>query len=260
MDKLTKKIVIIGSGNVATHLAIALFKAKYNIIQVFSRTLESAKILARQIEADYTNLSENILLNADLYIIASSDDSINEIANFNTLKNKFLVHTAGSVSIDVFKNNTSNYGVFYPLQTFSKNIPVNFSEVPICIEASTPAYNKFLCEIADNLNCKHFLINSEERKKLHLAAVFVNNFTNNLYSIAYNLLEKNNLPFEILHSLIKQTAEKATNNNPNEIQTGPAKRGDNITIKKHLKMLNNEVFYKEIYNIFSEKLISQNNT
>ncbi len=210
--------------------------------------------MAEQVNANYTNLSENLFLHADLYIIAVSDNSISEIVNFEALKNKFLVHTAGSVSIDIFENKISNYGVFYPLQTFSKNISVNFSEVPICIEASALPYQKYLEKIAHNLGCKTYLINSLERTKLHLAAVFVNNFTNYLYSTAYNILEKDNLPFEILHSLIKQTSEKAINNNPNKVQTGPAVRGDETTIKKHLKMLDSEVLYKEIYTVISKQL------
>ncbi len=250
-----KNIVIIGAGNVATHLSVALYKANYNILQIYSRTQQAAKTLAKQVNSNFTNCFEEIDNSADLYIIAVLDSCIKQIVAKAVFRNKFIVHTAGSVPVTVLETISKNYGVFYPLQTFSKDVALDFSQVPICIEANNTNNETELYTIANNLNCKVYSINSKERKRLHLAAVFVNNFTNYLFTVAYNILDDKNLPFEILHALIKQTTEKATNNIPADVQTGPAKRGDIDTINKHLQMMNNNKDFQEVYKMLSNKLM-----
>lgn len=250
------KIVIIGAGNVATHLAVAIKKSGQNILQIISKKIENSKKLAQKIGCDFADNISEINKNADLYIISVSDNQITKIASHKNLKNKFVVHTAGSISQEVLSNNSNKYGVFYPLQTFSKNVFVDFSQVPICIEANNTRNFQILENLAVKLGCESYAVNSEQRAKLHLSAVFVNNFTNYMFAVGNDILEKNNLPFEILRPLIRQTVAKIESTKPADVQTGPAIRGDTETIKKHLQQLSQMPDYKEIYELISNKISS----
>ena len=252
-----KKIVIIGAGNLATHLSIALQNAGFKILQIYSRTILSAKQLASQLNAAYTNNLFELNQNADLYLIAVSDTAISEIVKNKCFQNKFLAHTCGSVSIDVFKNYTNNYGVFYPLQTFTKSIKLDFTEIPICIEANSQANKNSLITIAQKISTKIYEINSEQRQTIHLSAIFANNFANHLFNIANEIIKEKNIPFEILTPLIKQTAAKVFNNKPSETQTGPAIRNDKKTIQKHIKMLENNPEFQNIYQILSSNIVKK---
>lgn len=228
-------VLLVGKGNVATHLYTAFLKAeKINVKQISSRRLEN-------------------ITPADVTIIAVSDDVIAEVSS--KIKNTFVVHTSGSVALNDLKNN-SNKGVFYMLQTFSKEKEVNFSEVPFCLEATNEKEYLLLEKLAESIGKKIYPINSKQRKTLHVAAVFVNNFTNHLFKIGNDICEENNVPFEILQPLIKETALKIETLSPEKAQTGPAIRKDKETIKNHLNLLNKE--QQEIYTILTKSIQNGN--
>jgi len=250
-------IVILGGGNVAWHLTNALLKNDaVNVVQVYNRSLEKIDCFKNSTSIT-NNLSE--LKDADIYILAVSDNVISEISSALNLKNKLVVHTSGSMAMDELKS-TSKKGVFYLLQTFSKERKIDFSTVPICIEAETDADLHLLETLAKSMSKNCYRINSNQRKSLHVAAVFVNNFVNHLYHIGHEICEQNKVPFEILLPLILETANKITTLPPLEAQTGPAKRNDTKTIEKHTAMLtkNQQEIYtlltKSIYNTYGEKL------
>jgi len=251
-------IVILGAGNVATHLSIALKKAGYSIKCVYSQTISAAKTLASKVDSHYTNEINHIPVEADLYIIAVKDEIIEEIIKHIQLKYGIIVHTAGSISMDVFKDRFENYGVFYPLQTFSKSRDINFSEIPICIESNTKILENKLFELAKKLSNNAFLVNSEKRKMLHLAAVFACNFSNHMFSIATEILKQSDISFDLLKPLIFETAQKAIDSDPETAQTGPAVRNDQNVIQNHLEMLKNYPEFEKIYRFVSDSIYKLN--
>ncbi len=251
-------IVILGAGNVATHLSIALKKAGFSIKSIYSKTIESAKELALKVDSYYTNEISKIPDEADLYIIAVKDEVIEEMIKHLNLKCGVIVHTAGSISIDIFENQFKNYGVFYPLQTFSKSREIDFTNIPICIEACNKQIESKLIDLAKCLSSSVQLINSEKRKKLHLSAVFACNFANHMYSAATVILDQSGVSFDLLKPLITETAQKAIDSNPVNAQTGPAVRNDKNVIQKHLEMLKDNLELEKIYSFVSESIYSLN--
>ena len=246
------KITFIGSGNVATHLAIALKEAGKEIVRIYSRTPANAKALAGKVDADFTNNTEDIAGEADIYIVAVSDDALLQTAEKLNFNDGLVVHTSGSAQMDILKGCSENYGVFYPLQTFSKSRKVDFNKIPLCIEANNPGSREQLKNLALSLTDKLYFVNSEKRRTLHLAAVFACNFPNFMYSVAQKILRKNELDFDILKPLIKETAEKVQQISPADAQTGPAKRGDDKIMKLHIEMLKDYPEFQELYKIISE--------
>lgn len=225
-------VVIIGSGNVAKHLIKAFLKIEnVNLKQVYTRNLEDEALLKSSVS---TTSDLSLIKEADVTIIAVSDDAIANISN--NLKNTLVVHTSGSVEMKALKNQ-KNKGVFYLLQSFSKEKEINFSNVPICLEAENKSDLRKLEKLASLLQGNIYHLSSLQRKKIHVAAVFVNNFTNHMYTIAHNICEEHNVPFNILQPLIEETSLKIKNLTPKEAQTGPAKRNDTETIKNHLNLL-----------------------
>jgi len=251
------KVVIIGSGNVATHLSNALFNINCNILQIYSRNINSAKLLAKNINSEYTNDIKLLNKNADIYIVSVTDNAIKNIIEQTDYKFNRIVHTAGSVDKDIFKNNSINYGVFYPFQTFSKDKKVNFSEIPICIEANNNSFEKELINLAKKISKNVYKMNSEQRKYLHIAGVFANNFVNHLYYIAGEVLKQKNIDAEIINPLIKETANKLEKLTAFNAQTGPALRKDIVIIKKHLDLLSSKPEFMEIYKIISENIYNK---
>ncbi len=246
-----KNIILVGSGNVATHLGIALQNCNYKIVQVYSKSIENAKKLAQKLNTNFTNdLTQ--LETADLIIVSVNDDAISTI--LSKLKNTTIVHTSGSIGIDVFEPNFSDFGVFYPLQTFNTNIELTISEIPFCIEGNSKAFEKQLVEIAKNLSSNVITMNSAQRKQLHIAAVFACNFSNHMYSIADDLLAEKDIDFKLLLPLINQTAKKLVDNKPSEMQTGPAKRKDIKIIQEHINFIQQEDI-KELYQKISNSII-----
>lgn len=235
------KVSIIGSGNVAQHLIVAFEKSKkegsdVEVIQVFSRKKET---LVHLLDKNRIVTNYNHLLEADLYIIAVSDDSISDVVSQLPFKNRLVVHTSGSVPVTAL-NEENRKGVFYPLQTFTKNKEVDFKTIPICLESENTTDYLLLEKVANSISNAVYSINSEQRKALHIAAVFVNNFTNHLYQIGSEICNENQVQFDILKPLISETANKIMVLSPKEAQTGPAKRNDVATIEAHEAFITNE--------------------
>ena len=244
-------IAIIGSGNVAQHLIQAFTKSdEVELIQVLVRNKEAVAHLISK-EKIITNYDE--LKDIDVFIIAVSDDAIAEVSKQIPYENQLVVHTSGSVAMNDL-DDKNRKGVFYPLQTFSKNKAVNFNEVAICLESQNPKDYKTLEKIAKYISKSHYSISSEQRKALHISAIFVNNFVNHLYQIGNEICEEHHVPFNILKFLIQETANKIQTLSPKESQTGPAKRKDTKTINSHLAYLSNEN-HKEIYKILTKSII-----
>lgn len=248
------KVIIIGSGNVAQHL-IAAFQnsqksgTEIDLVQVYSRQAGSVSHL---LDLDHITNDLDALAEADLYIIAVSDDAIAEISSKLPFKNRLVVHTSGSISLNALDDNNRK-GVFYPLQTFSKNKAVDFKIIPICLESENATDFQLLDKVAKMISEKIFAINSEQRKALHVAAVFVNNFVNHLYQIGSEICQDHQVPFEILKPLIAETAQKIMVLSPEEAQTGPAKRNDETTIEAHEAFLSNEN-YLTIYKTLTQSI------
>ncbi len=247
------RIIILGAGNVAKHLYDAFLKQKsVMIVQCYNR---KGVLLHPNQDPSSITKDINTLQEADIYIIAISDDAIREVSSQIPVTNKLVVHTSGSVSIDAIhqKNRT---GVFYPLQTFSNAKTVDFETIPFCLEAMHKKDIILLNKIASYLTKKVYEISSEQRKMLHLAAVFVNNFTNHLFSIGHDICREHDIPFEILYPLILETAQKITHIEPDHAQTGPALRNDIKTIKRHSDAISN-TSQKEIYQILTKAIQSK---
>ncbi|MDA6068901.1 F420-dependent NADP oxidoreductase [Flavobacterium sp. AC] len=244
------RITLIGSGNVAQHLIKTFTKSELvEIVQVFSRKKET---LASLIEFDKIVNDFEDLKEADLYIIAVSDKAIADVSKQLPFQNRIVVHTSGAASLDVL-DSKNRKGVFYPLQTFSKSKEIDFSTVPLCLEAENTFDFRVLETVAKSISNAVFAINSDQRKALHVAAVFVNNFTNHLYQIGQEICEEHQVPFEVLKPLIKETAEKINTLDPVDAQTGPAKRHDSNTIEAHLEYLTKEN-QKNIYKILTQSI------
>ena len=252
-------VAILGSGNVATHLSKALIKAGYPIKQIWSRKNENAINLALEIGANSISSIKELSENINIVIIAVSDDAILQVAQQipKFLNQKLILHTSGSTSLAVLDKISTSIGVFYPLQTFSKNSDLDFSNIPICIDANQEDVLESLNQLALKLSNNVSKVNSADRLILHISAVFACNFTNYFYSIAEELLNSNHLDFELLKPLILETAEKALLNSPAKVQTGPAKRDDQITINKHLKVLQQDPQIKEVYQFISQQLVKK---
>ena len=246
------EVVLFGTGNVASHLFKALRKSKFvKVIQIYNHRKESLGFFKDKVAV---TTSFNDLKKADLFLIAVKDDYIFEIASQLKSYKTLVAHTSGSLPL--LSNNDRN-GVFYPLQTFSKAQTIDYNAIPIRIEASNPSDLKILEKVGAEISQKVYPINSEQRKSLHLAAVFACNFSNALYGLAEEICQENEVPFEILYPLILETAQKIENNSPKTVQTGPAIRGDQKTIDFQLSQINSTEI-KNLY-ILLTKLIQKNN-
>lgn len=243
-------VVILGAGNVATHLFKVFNKVEQvSIIQWYNRNIDAMKAYKNDVDIidDLGQLKE-----ADLYILAVSDDAIKSLSSQLPFENRLVVHTSGAASLyDIDKKHKR--GVFYPLQTFSKTAEIDFANVPICIEAlESPDYH-ILKNLAISIGSPTKKVNTDQRKVLHVAAVFVNNFTNQLYRVAHEITESEGAEFDLLKPLILETAKKVQDLSPYMAQTGPAKRNDKKTLKKHLKLLQ-DPHHKDIYNLLTSSI------
>jgi len=250
-----QNVVIIGAGNVATHLALALHHKGINVTQVLNRSRSPGEKLARRVKAGFNADFSEADFRADLFILAVSDCAIEEVAGNLRLRDQFLVHTSGSVDMSALSGTSSNIGVFYPLQTFSKNKRINFTGIPVCIEANTKDNEEKLLQLARLVSKRVQLINSTQRKVLHMTAVFAGNFSSFMYTIAEDLLKKHGIPFSLLKPLIQQTAATAKHEDVFSRQTGPAVRGDTKIMHEHLEMLAKHGVYMEIYDLISKSII-----
>lgn len=243
------KIIFIGSGNLATNLAMAFKQLGHDILQVYSRTIESANALAIKLDTAATNDIKEIRNDADLYVFSVTDTALPTLIPqiSQGKEDKVFIHTAGSMPLSVFKDQVQNYGVLYPMQTFSKTREVNFRTIPCFIEANNDKAQSVLFSLANELSDKVYLLTSDERKYLHLAAVFACNFANHCYALSADILNRHNIPFEVMLPLIDETALKVHALSPIEAQTGPAVRYDENVMQKHLDLLLENPLVKEIY-------------
>ena len=242
-------IVLMGTGNVAHHLFDAFYqKVEIKVEQVFGR---SSNELAKFASKCDTTTNPKDIIDANVYIIAISDTAIGEVSKLLKDKKGLVVHTSGGTSIDSIC--TERKGVFYPLQTFTKGKKVDFTNIPICIETHHKKDVAVLRFLAEKISKVVYEVSSKQREKLHLAAVFVNNFTNHMYTIGSEICKKEGLPMQLLHPLLKETVSKLVDLNPSEAQTGPAKRNDILIMQKHLDSLDNPL-HKKIYQLISESI------
>lgn len=246
------RIVILGSGNVATHLAKSLDNC-HHVVQIYSRNKDHADALAGMLR-DCKSLDniKCITTDADVYIVSISDDSIKDVIASMPQVNGIIVHTSGSVGMEVFGSRIRS-GVFYPLQTFSKGTDVNIREVPFFLEASDVETMRKLEFLASSLSSKVYKADSQQRQALHIAAVFACNFTNHLLDISSEILHEKGYTLDILEPLIKVTVAKALEIGPHSAQTGPARRSNTATINKHLSSLDDNKH--EIYSLLTKSII-----
>ena len=257
--KPIKTAAFIGSGNVATHLALAMHNAGVSIRQVFSRRIENARRLADALSCNAIDDIEALDPDADIYVLAVADDAIEPLMLSFPFRNRLILHTSGSTDMDVLKSGSDQYGVLYPLQTFSREVPVDFMKVPLCLEVSDTSLCEPLENLANRLSDHVQWVSSEKRRILHLAAVFACNFVNHMYAQAAGIVDNYGLDFAILRPLIEETARKAMKWDPRAVQTGPAKRNDTKIMDTHRRMLKDHPDLKEMYDFISNSILSQKN-
>jgi predicted short-subunit dehydrogenase-like oxidoreductase (DUF2520 family) len=251
MQKSIKNIAFAGSGNVAWHMAKGLQMQGYRISKVWSRDFSNAAALAENSSSRACHEISELREGTDLIIIAVADKAIEEVARSIGEFDGIAVHTAGSVSMDVLKGNVENSGVVYPLQTFSKVIPLDFREVPFFLESSSNEVLQALEQIVSKLSSRVYNADSQQRMLLHAAAVFAGNYSNLMYVIGNEILENANLPTDLLHPLIQEIARKAVTGDPLKMQTGPARRNDTNTIEKHISALASMPEYADLYQLLA---------
>lgn len=247
------KLVLIGAGRLATNLGRALLNAGHDIMQVYSRTMESAQEAAAIMGGMPVTSIDRITKDADVYICAVSDAALPDLLPMlcKGREQKVWLHTAGSLSMDMFKGMALHYGVLYPMQTFSKETVADFSHIPCFVEANDEMATRTIVKMATDISDNVSPLSSEDRKYLHLAAVFACNFTNHCYTMAADLLEKHGMDFSVMLPLIDETARKVHTMHPRKAQTGPAVRYDENVIRAQSQLLRNNPFAKEIYDRMS---------
>lgn len=243
-----QRVVMLGSGNVATNFALAL-KDKYQLVQIYSRTLDNALLLAQQVNCEAIDDLKKLAKDADVYIISVKDDAIASVIDAAPRNGALWLHTSGSTPISVFEGKQKRFGVLYPMQSFSKSRIVDMNEVHIFIEGNSEEVTQEINDFASSISNNVHKATSQERQQLHVAAVFACNFANHMFTLSSEVLEEAGLPFDAMLPLIKTTVEKLENMSPAESQTGPAARGDIKIIEKHLSSLDGDK--REIYKMLS---------
>lgn len=247
---------MIGAGNLATNLAKALVAAGHHIVQVYSRTMTSAEALAEIIGTEAVVDIPSVRDDADLYVVSVKDSALEELLPSLCLgkEEKVFLHTAGSMPMNVFAGKAKHYGVLYPMQTFSKKKEVDFNVIPCFIEYNDSCAQTLIESLAHQLSEKVYRLGSEDRKYLHLSAVFACNFANHCFAISQKILERHGIPFEVMLPLIDETANKVHRLSPLEAQTGPAVRYDENVIRKQADLLAGTPTLKEIYEQMSQNI------
>ena len=254
------QIVILGSGNIASNLLYALNETSVKVRCLYGRNAVKTEKLANRYSIPYTNIITEIPKNAHLYIIAVSDNAIVQVAKSLPDINGMLVHTAGSVAMHNLHPYAHNYGVCYFLQSFSEEAPTMFQNIPAFIETNLPENLQLLKQFVNTLTPHCFEYNSVQRLQLHLASVIACNFTNHFLAIAYKLLNSDIQTYGHLKPLMEHTLNKAFNNNPLLVQTGPAVRNDTQTLEKHLNILENDPEIKNLYKFVSDNIVKLSQT
>ena len=248
------RVVLIGSGNTATVLGKLIVRADHEMLQVFSRQTNHARELAAKLDCDFTTDLEMLRKDADLYLVAIADNALLNIESWLNTGRKLVMHTAGSVSMQVLEKVSMNFGILYPLQSLRKDLD-EIPEVPLLIDANTPENLALIEDFARSLSQQVYHANDHQRESTHLAAVIVSNFSNHLYTLAADFCSKENLDFKMLQPLIEEVATRLRSTSPNQVQTGPAIRNDLVTIEKHLNKLSAFPELQRFYQLFSEEII-----
>ncbi|MBC7863565.1 MAG: DUF2520 domain-containing protein [Bacteroidia bacterium] len=253
-----KSFVMIGTGNLSFHLCTALVKKGFRLKQVAGRTKQNTSALAAKFKAPFTTDLKKIVEDADYYFVCVSDDAIKKTASHLKIKNGIVIHCSGSVSISELKNSSENYGVFYPLYTFSKNDTIDFKQIPLFVEGNNSATKREIFSFAKKLSTKVLEINSAKREKLHLAAVMSANFSNFLFTLSAEFLEKEKAgTMDLLLPLIQKTTEKLKTSTSLAAQTGPARRKDKKVIDRHKELLKKYPEHKKIYKLLTSGIIKR---
>lgn len=245
-------IVILGAGNVAFHLTRALIENTVNVRQIFNRTLAHAQEIGEANRIAYTDKISEIE-KADLYIIACADSGIEEFSHYIPFDDVLVVHTSGSSPISALKGDYRK-GVLYPLQTFTKTKKLRYDEIPFFVEAETPEDTNALKELAFRISNDVYELDYAKRMEIQMCGVWAANFVNHMYKIAGDICAKNNIPFDVLLPLIQETSIKVEEMSPYDAQTGPARRGDDIIINRHLDLLQNDSRLLQIYQILTDSI------
>jgi predicted short-subunit dehydrogenase-like oxidoreductase (DUF2520 family) len=248
------RITIIGSGNVATVLARKILHGGHIIHQIFSSNSNNSKKLADEVSASSINDITDLDDGADIFIVAVSDDSLQHIASWMKPLSKLVVHTAGSIPMEVLKTVSINYGVLYPLQSLRKETH-DLPHIPILIDASSPWNLMKLSGFAQSFAESVHQVGDDERRKLHLAAVMSSNFSNYLLALTEKYCEKERVDFKLLLPLLEETVKRMEQHSPSQLQTGPAIRKDETTLEKHRMLLHDHPDLLEVYNYFSERIM-----
>lgn len=249
------KITIIGSGNVGTALALSLNKAGHTILEICGRNERTVVLLGKKVKANAVFRIKEISPLSDLYIICVNDQSIEEVVAHFPFQNKAVLHTSGATSLSVLSK-FKQYGVLYPVNSVS-SASFSFNGTPFCLDASNKKLTTILKSLVKDLKGSSYFISDQQRLVVHLAAVFANNFSNALYQSAYELLQHEQIPFEILAPLITETASKIKGKKPAQVQTGPAVREDAATLAKHLQLLEKEPGIKKVYQLMTNLIRTQ---
>ncbi len=253
-----KTISFIGSGNVATHLAIALNANGFTIDTILSQTLQNAIELASKVNARGIDQLNQLHQTSDLYIISLKDDIIDTYLKGLNLANQLVVHTSGSYETTKLAKFSSKTGSFYPLQTFNKNVYVEFNSIPIIIESKDTAVIKSLLDVAEKLTETTHILSASQKKALHISAIGINNFTHFILSKSKEYCNSNSLDFNLLKPLLKQTIESFSNDErPLQQQTGPARRGDLTIIENHIEALSGDKEFQALYKDLSQYILSE---
>jgi predicted short-subunit dehydrogenase-like oxidoreductase (DUF2520 family) len=252
--KKIRNIVLVGAGNVATHLGLALSNQGYHITQVYSRTKESASRLSSLLDTAFTMNITRLNYDADLYLFCLKDDAVVPFLCHSGFTDQMLVHTSGTLPLSVFQGCSKNYGVLYPVQTFSRARKLDLKRVPFCIEANNPEVLNMIEMLAKEISSHILFMDSEKRKILHLAAVFACNFTNHMYAQAERILSLNGLSFNLIKPLIMETAGKILEIDPLFAQTGPAVRGDQKILEEHERILKELPDILKLYTFVSNSI------
>lgn len=258
MQPKSERVVIIGSGSVATTVGLALYESGHEILEVVSRNIDHAKELGRKVQAkrvlcDFSKVTEY----ASLYIVAVSDDAIVSVVAQLPVVNGVVVHTSGTVDSTVLMNKFQHWGVFYPLQTFTPGRDLDFNKIPFLVTSDSKKTEEFLTELAASIGSIVYHLKDDARAHVHVAAVMINNFTNHLLVLAGEYIRQHQLPPQLFNSLVMETVSKAMDLGAEKSQTGPAKRGDTRTIEKHLELIqsSDNSTLLSLYDIFTKSIM-----
>ena len=248
------KAVFVGAGNLATNLGMSLMANGVDVVQVYSRTEDSASALSEKLKCAHTTDIDEVISDADIYFISVKDSVLESLASrlLHGREDRLFVHTSGSMPMSALP--FCHRGVFYPMQTFSKSKIVDFSNIPVFIEADDSEDLNKLDALAHKLSSSVYVLDSSRRRYLHLSAVFCCNFVNHCYAVSEDILKSCGVPFDVMLPLIDETSAKVHTINPKDAQTGPAVRYDENVIAKHLDLLSDKPVFQDIYRLMSDSI------